>query len=493
MSAGSIAMPEVVSFGSTSVDSTPEPAPTPLQHNPEPVAGEHGVQPYGEGAYAGHPDDVASGIVHGGDTEPLAAGTQGVIFVGTVPHIEIGLNTTKAEVQEMVISMNDMLREKFENFLVKHAIGGVTDATRVVESALAFEHHPTGTDRMWHFHYAIRVSKRFAMTKLRFKDLQENFLIPLFKKWSYFKIGHNWNGILTYYTKNVAPKGDGDAYFAAWPVQLTSIDVHKAAESRQMHKRNDHTGKNRLILSAYENDEIREKLIDTGVVAVDRLPQALAGARAVMQHTRIDERLRRLIKNTEVYWIWGASRTGKTHCAMEHFCWEIPGNRSSKHCRILRCGAVELQGGFLNGYEGHEVVVIDEIPKNWAEAYATLKRLQTWMDCYEGTINVKGGFVPKRVWRWVLVSNYSPTLVLCSQDSGSGQWAKAGQIDLDGTYLPLAYRATNNRMNPERTMMVTNQPGENGGNGHPTMVKTWDWWTRGCSEGEEERPLERVE
>ena len=128
-----------------------------------------------------------------------------------------------------------------------------------------------------------------------------------------------------------------------------------------------------------------------------------------MQHTRIDERLRRLIKNTEVYWIWGASRTGKTYSAMEHFCWEIPGNRDSKHCRTLRCGAVELQGGFLNGYEGHEVVVIDEIPKHWAEAYATLKRLQTWMDCYEGTINVKGGFVPKRVWRWVLVSNYCPT------------------------------------------------------------------------------------
>lgn len=118
--------------------------------------------------------------------------------------------------------------------------------------------------------------------------------------------------------------------------------------------------------------------------------------------------LKQHIEHTEVWFIFGPSRTGKTYAAMNKFCYEEIGNVASNKLRILRQAAAELQAGFLNGYEGQEVIVIDEVPQYWAEAHRTLKVIQTWMDNYEGTINVKGGVVQKRVWRWVLISNYPP-------------------------------------------------------------------------------------
>lgn len=83
--------------------------------------------------------------------------------------------------------------------------------------------------------------------------------------------------------------------------------------------------------------------------------------------------LKQHIEHTEVWFIFGPSRTGKTYAAMNKFCYEEIGNVVSNKLRILRQAAAELQAGFLNGYEGQEVIVIDEVPQYWAEAHRTLK------------------------------------------------------------------------------------------------------------------------
>jgi len=166
---------------------------------------------------------------------------------------------------------------------------------------------------------------------------------------------------------------------------------------------------------------------------------------------------------------------------MNKYCYEDPTDPSSRKLDVLRQGAAELTAGFLNGYEGQEVVIIDELPQNWAEAHRTLKTLMTWMDNYEGTINVKTSVVPKRVWRWILISNYSPVQVFSTvkKDYQANAFGPTYELDMAGTYEPLGMRITNMYKNSERCMMVTNMVGNNPSSTNaPTKVVKWDWFAK---------------
>jgi len=55
-------------------------------------------------------------------------------------------------------------------------------------------------------------------------------------------------------------------------------------------------------------------------------------------------------------------------------------------------------------------------------------------------MDIKGSFVHKRVWRWVLISNYTPHEAFCTAPTGSGQFVVPGKLDLKGLYEPLYQR-----------------------------------------------------
>lgn len=52
--------------------------------------------------------------------------------------------------------------------------------------------------------------------------------------------------------------------------------------------------------------------------------------------------LKQKIANTEVWFIFGPSRTGKTYAAQNKFCYETPGDANSRPLRILRVDAAGL-------------------------------------------------------------------------------------------------------------------------------------------------------
>lgn len=106
------------------------------------------------------------------------------------------------------------------------------------------------------------------------------------------------------------------------------------------------------------------------------------------------------------------------------------------------------------------------------------------MDNYEGIINVKGGAVQKRVWRWVLISNYPPREVFATAPRGSnGQIDRyanvrsVGNLDMEGTYTPMGMRVTNNNRNPERCLCTINNAGENPSTGFGVTFYEFCWWS----------------
>ncbi len=83
----------------------------------------------------------------------------------------------------------------------------------------------------------------------------------------------------------------------------------------------------------------------------------------------------------EVIWYWGKTGTGKTHAA-----YDLIDSRNTSHWRALG------NGTWFNGYDGQEIVLIDELrAKNWPYT-----DLLTLLDGYQVKKEMKYGFT---IWR----------------------------------------------------------------------------------------------
>lgn len=94
---------------------------------------------------------------------------------------------------------------------------------------------------------------------------------------------------------------------------------------------------------------------------------------------------------TQVILLWGPTGTGKTRRAIENGATQI-----------------EVQGDFINGYNGEDIVVFDDISP-WTFRREQFLKL---FDRYAYRINIKGGdrnWKPKKVY---LTTNYKPEEIL---------------------------------------------------------------------------------
>jgi ATP-dependent 26S proteasome regulatory subunit len=91
---------------------------------------------------------------------------------------------------------------------------------------------------------------------------------------------------------------------------------------------------------------------------------------------------------TRGYWIYGPPGTGKTHLVHSLF----PG-----------C-FVKQQNKWWDGYQGEEVVLLDDLDSNVLGHY-----LKIWMDKWPARGEVKGGTIPLRHRRFIVTANYLPS------------------------------------------------------------------------------------
>jgi len=178
------------------------------------------------------------------------------------------------------------------------------------------------------------------------------------------------------------------------------------------------------------------------------------------------------IKKPECFFISGKSRTGKTYAAMKYFRWEIPGDTTSRLLDVYKTSISQLMGttAFFNGYEGQEVIVLDEMPCYFGEAHRTCKILLDLMDEYATNVQIKGGHVPKRAWRIIVTTNYTFEKCMAQKPEKAANGLLLSMvIDYEGTYEPFLNRFTAEGSHPERIMITRNHPGQ-----FPTVMQVYD-------------------
>lgn len=95
---------------------------------------------------------------------------------------------------------------------------------------------------------------------------------------------------------------------------------------------------------------------------------------------------------TQVYWFYGASGTGKSREAFE---------TAKQNGNYYVCNETNK---WWDGYDGHEIVIIDDMRKN----FSTYNRLLNILDRYECRVEVKGGHRQLRAKTIYITSCYSP-------------------------------------------------------------------------------------
>lgn len=129
------------------------------------------------------------------------------------------------------------------------------------------------------------------------------------------------------------------------------------------------------------------------------------------------------------------------------------------------------------------MVVIDECPKAWGMRHDTMSALKVMLDNTPCVMDIKGSYVPKRVWRWVLLSNYAPAAVFATAPSVQGGLTIAAELELEGLFEPLyeRIRKVGDDYVHGNVMQAVNAPGDYS---RGCVVRTYNWMTGGL-EGEE--------
>lgn len=105
--------------------------------------------------------------------------------------------------------------------------------------------------------------------------------------------------------------------------------------------------RNKALHDAYTNGDLQNYFLNTGGLCISKADAVIKSIRSLGLTEPLPQSLKDKIKNTEVWWIHGASRTGKTFQAVNRLTKDDQGNTLP----YLRLTASQLNGGFMNGYE----------------------------------------------------------------------------------------------------------------------------------------------
>lgn len=393
---------------------------------------------------------------------------QGNILLGCIP----GLSPEQVGMHENAErdAANKLLSETL-SYLLRTVANWYKKNPADLKCMIALENHPeTGG---WHYHWAVWGLKKASMSPTRFTEFS-NILKEYFGKWSYLAFGKKIDGLITYYRKNCDGMGDRNGLFLAIPA-ITQETIIAQATLREKKVASDYVAINAEIQKHYK-DRTMQQALDAGIIPLKDLERWVDGCRLIDQITPMTKEEKARIFNTEIYWIHGKSRTGKTSAAINYFCFEEVGNPNSRPLSWVKLNAATITKGFMNGYEGEEMIIIDECLKGWGSYYQTLSALKCYLDNKEGFIDIKGGHVKKRAWRWVLTSNYNPHEVFSTEPKGQGNFQVPAALDMQGIFDPLYQRIIRigDHMNVGNIMVVVNEPGDFT---QGCVVRDYNWFT----------------
>jgi len=124
------------------------------------------------------------------------------------------------------------------------------------------------------------------------------------------------------------------------------------------------------------------------------------------------------------------------------------------------------------------VIIIDECPKNWGMRHDTMSALKVMLDNTECVMDIKKSHVPKRCWRWVLLSNYPPREVFQTAPSQNQGFAIDGELDRVGLYEPIyeRIRRVGDNYVDGHVMQAVNEPGDYS---RGCVVCSYNWMSGG--------------
>jgi len=171
------------------------------------------------------------------------------IIVGCAPLM-------KDENLEYVLDFMEQTGRTLKDFFICRYYG---EESKEFSFIMVQEHH--NTTMGVHYHWAIQLPKKLAMSKKRFEAIQ-NKCIEIFGKHTYIAVGKDWPGIVKYYTKNVSPLGQSNGILHSNP-KINLIDLRRPV---QEHKANSLSIKNRRIAEAIKNKNLADVVFGENAV-----------------------------------------------------------------------------------------------------------------------------------------------------------------------------------------------------------------------------------
>lgn len=203
----------------------------------------------------------------------------------------------------------------------------------------------------WHYHWAVRGLGKRSLSRSKFRELCM-LLQGFFGKWSYAAFGRDWAGLEQYFMKNCMGQGLNNGIFISTDPKRDIEAILHEAEDRKKHQKLGNSEKNKLAMELYTKGDIQNMAYNTDLnIRMDQFEKWIGGCRLVNQLRPLTQVEKDRIYNTEIYWIHGKSRTGKTQAAVNFYTTEVPGDANSRQLSYVKMCATSITKGFMNGYE----------------------------------------------------------------------------------------------------------------------------------------------
>lgn len=143
------------------------------------------------------------------------------------------------------------------------------------------------------------------------------------------------------------------------------------------------------VMDMVKEGKTEEEIAETNPLFWFRNHRAIARYRMLKQKSTF--------RDVCVYWVWGPTGTGKSHWAHKHFpdaYWKPP-----ETC-------------WFDGYDGEEVIILDDYRKNWF-TFSYMLRL---LDKYPMQVQTKGGSQPLLATTFVITAPEPPEQVYLTRE-----------------------------------------------------------------------------
>ena len=192
-------------------------------------------------------------------------------------------------------------------------------------------------------------------------------------------MGKSWPGLEAYYRKNCDGKGDRQGIFVSFPEKSVG-DFEEEQTNRKEHKSMSTKERNKLVGDCWKKNGDLQPLVDEGIINRKEVGRYIEGCRLLDQHQPLSKYDLESIYHTEIFWVDGPSRSGKTESAKAYYGTLIPGDPTSRELSKCKLVATAITKGFMNGYEGEELCIIEEIPQYWGMRHDTMSALKVMLD-----------------------------------------------------------------------------------------------------------------